>query len=126
IGDADQALRDRWGEAVFRFFFGSMARFSMFNADPHPGNYLFDDDGSVTFLDFGCVKRATAELQRGAFDQIAAALANDGDGLVRNFVEHGFARAEDPPPAGKTLAWYRQNFAPLVRPQPFTFTPEAV
>src|SRR2546421_5378699 len=41
IGGAEQALRDRWGEAVYRFFVGSMARFSMFNADPHPGNYLF-------------------------------------------------------------------------------------
>src|SRR3954452_11180419 len=69
IGDAEQALRDRWGEAVFRFFFGSMARFSMFNADPHPGNYLFHDDGTVTFLDFGCVKRATPNLHRGAFEQ---------------------------------------------------------
>ena len=126
LGDAEQARRDRWGEAVYRFFFGSMARLKMFNADPHPGNYLFHDDGTVTFLDFGCVKRATPNLNRGAFDQIAAALANDGDRLVQNFVDHGFARAEDPPPADKTLAWYRQNFEPLVRPQPFTFTPAFV
>jgi predicted unusual protein kinase regulating ubiquinone biosynthesis (AarF/ABC1/UbiB family) len=126
LGDAPQDLRDRWGEAVFRFFFGSMARLSMFNADPHPGNYLFHDDGTVTFLDFGCVKRATESFNRGAFGQIAAALANDGERLVQNFVEHGFARAEDPPPADKTLAWYRQNFEPLVEPQPFTFTPRFV
>src|SRR3954469_21280483 len=126
IADAEQPLRDRWGEAVFRFFFGSMARFSMFNADPHPGNYLFHDDGTVTFLDFGCVKRASPNLQRGAFEQIAAGLAGDGDRLVQNFIEHGFARAEDPPPADKTLAWYQQNFEPLLRPQPFTFTSELV
>ena len=123
IGDADQRLRDRWGEAVFRFFFGSMARFAMFNADPHPGNYLFHDDGTVTFLDFGCVKLATPEMQRGAFDQVVAALEDDGDRLVRTFVEHGFARADDPPPAAESLAWMQQNFAPLLRPQPFTFTP---
>src|SRR4051794_20355530 len=126
IGDAEQALRDRWGEAVFRFFFGSMARLKMFNADPHPGNYLFHDDGTVTFLDFGCVKRASANLNRGAFDQIAAALANEGERLVQNFIDHGFARAQAPPPADKTLAWYRQNFECLLRPQPFTFTPEFV
>src|SRR4051794_26586497 len=126
IADAEQPLRDRWGEAVFRFFFGSMARFSMFNADPHPGNYLFHDDGTVTFLDFGCVKRATPNLRRGAFEQIAAGLAGDGDRLVQNFIDHGFARAEDPPPADKTLAWYQRNFEPLLRPQPFTFTPQFV
>jgi len=27
----------------------------MFNADPHPGNYIFQD-GQVVFLDFGCVQ----------------------------------------------------------------------
>ena len=126
IGDAEQTLRNRWGEILYRFFFGSMARFRMFNADPHPGNYLFHDDGTVTFLDFGCVKHAGPKLQGGAFDQIAAALANDGDRLVQNFIDHGFARAEDPPPADKTLGWYRQNFEPLLRTQPFTFTPAFV
>src|SRR5207237_5699810 len=32
----------------------------------------------------------------------------------------------DPPPPDETLAWYRKNFAPLLQPQPFTFTPEVV
>jgi predicted unusual protein kinase regulating ubiquinone biosynthesis (AarF/ABC1/UbiB family) len=126
VGDADQALRDRWGDAIFRFFFGSMSRFGMFNADPHPGNYLFHDDGTVTFLDFGCIKRATEKFDRGAFEQIEAALVGDADRLVQTFIDHGFARAEDLPPADKALAWYRSNFSPLVEPQPFTFTPPAV
>ena len=32
-----------------------------FNGDPHPGNYLFHDDGTVTFLDFGLVKHFSRE-----------------------------------------------------------------
>jgi len=124
--DVDQALRDRWGEVVDRFFFGSIARFGMFNADPHPGNYLFHDDGTVTFLDYGCVKRMTPAVQRGFWDQAAASLDNDAERLLRVFIEHGFARAESPPPADKLLAWHRQNFASLHLPQPFTFTPEFV
>ena len=37
----------------------------VFNGDPHPGNYRFHADGTVTFLDFGLVKRwRTAELER--------------------------------------------------------------
>src|SRR4051794_9736254 len=123
---ADQALRDRWGEIAYRFFFGSIARFGMFNADPHPGNYLFHDDGTVTFLDFGCVKRLRPEAQRGLWDTASATVANDADRLLRVYIEAGFARADDPPPADKVLAWFRQNFAPLHLPQPFTFTPEFV
>ena len=34
-----------------------MFKYGLFNADPHPGNYLFQADGSCTFLDFGCVKQ---------------------------------------------------------------------
>jgi predicted unusual protein kinase regulating ubiquinone biosynthesis (AarF/ABC1/UbiB family) len=126
IGDVDQALRDRWGEAINRFFFGSIARFGMFNADPHPGNYLFHDDGTVTFLDFGCVKRMTPAVQRGFFDFHAAAMDNDAERLLEVWIEHGFARADSPPPADRVLAWCRQNFAAYVQPQPFTFTPEFV
>src|SRR4051794_6842510 len=125
-GDADQALRDRWGETIHRFFFGSIARFGMFNADPHPGNYLFHDDGTVTFLDFGCVKRMTPSVQRGFFDFHAAAMDNDAERLLQVWIDHGFPRAESPPPADKVLAWCRQNFAAFHQPQPFTFTPEFV
>lgn len=123
-GDADQSLRDRWGEAIYRFFFGSIARFGMFNADPHPGNYLFHDDGTVTFLDFGCVKRQTPEVQHNLWEQAVAAVENDADRLVQAFIDSGFARAEDPPPGDKALVWMRQNFAPIHQAQPFTFTPE--
>jgi predicted unusual protein kinase regulating ubiquinone biosynthesis (AarF/ABC1/UbiB family) len=94
----------------------------MFNADPHPGNYLFHDDGTVTFLDFGCVKRLSPAAQRGFWDMPAAAIDNDADRLLRVCIEHGFSRADDPPPADKLLAWLRQNFASLHQPQPFTFT----
>ncbi|MCW5828808.1 MAG: AarF/ABC1/UbiB kinase family protein [Deltaproteobacteria bacterium] len=38
------------------FVFDSMNRFFVFNGDPHPGNYLFHEDGGITFLDFGCIK----------------------------------------------------------------------
>ncbi len=38
------------------FVFDSMHIFHVFNGDPHPGNYIFNEDGGVTFLDFGCVK----------------------------------------------------------------------
>jgi predicted unusual protein kinase regulating ubiquinone biosynthesis (AarF/ABC1/UbiB family) len=122
--DVDQALRARWGEIVYRFFFGSIARFGVFNADPHPGNYLFHDDGTVTFLDFGCVKRLSPDAQRCFWDTPSAVVANDAERLLRVYIEHGFTRADDPPPADKLLAWYRHNYAPLHRPQPFRFTPE--
>jgi predicted unusual protein kinase regulating ubiquinone biosynthesis (AarF/ABC1/UbiB family) len=51
-----QPERDRFGEIVFRFCFGSIYHLQHFNADAHPGNYLLMEDGKVAFLDFGMTK----------------------------------------------------------------------
>ena len=65
LATASPAARQRAGEIVLRFSQGSVHRFGRFNGDPHPGNYRFHPDGSVTFLDFGLVKRwAPGEWER--------------------------------------------------------------
>jgi predicted unusual protein kinase regulating ubiquinone biosynthesis (AarF/ABC1/UbiB family) len=52
----DQEQRDRYGEIVFRFFFGLLYRHRIALGDPHPGNYLLRPDGRVAFLDYGLVR----------------------------------------------------------------------
>ena len=56
-----QEERDRLGEVVFRFFMGCLYRHHQFSGDPHPGNFLLQDDGRVAFLDFGLFKRMAPE-----------------------------------------------------------------
>jgi predicted unusual protein kinase regulating ubiquinone biosynthesis (AarF/ABC1/UbiB family) len=51
-----QSEKDRLAETLFRFFYGSLYRFLLFSADPHPGNYLLLPEGKVAFLDFGLVR----------------------------------------------------------------------
>ena len=53
---ADQDLKNTWAEAIFRFAGGSVRHANLFNADPHPGNYCFNANGQVGFVDFGCVQ----------------------------------------------------------------------
>ncbi len=57
---ADPAAKQRAAEVLFRFAQGSVHRDGVFNGDPHPGNYRFHADGTITFLDFGLVKRWSA------------------------------------------------------------------
>ena len=52
-----QETKDRAGEVIWRFAQNAINRYGIFNGDPHPGNYKFHHDGSVTFLDYGLVKR---------------------------------------------------------------------
>jgi len=73
---ADEIQRDRYGEIVFRFFFGLLYRDRIALGDPHPGNYLLRPDGRVCFLDFGLVRDVdTARLD--AETTIALAVRED-------------------------------------------------
>lgn len=61
LKERPQQERDRLGEIVFRFFMGCLYRHHQFSGDPHPGNFLLQDDGRVAFLDFGLYKRMAPE-----------------------------------------------------------------
>ncbi len=57
VATAPTETKQRAGEVIWRFAQHAVHRLGAFNGDPHPGNYRFHHDGSVTFLDFGLVKR---------------------------------------------------------------------
>ena len=125
---AGDALRSRWGETIFRFVFASLHQHQIFNADPHPGNYLFHEDGSVTFLDFGCVKRFTAERVSVMSTLVDAALACDAPAVLSAFIDIGLladADADGLDP-DRLLAYYRAALRDRWDQQPFTYTPESV
>jgi predicted unusual protein kinase regulating ubiquinone biosynthesis (AarF/ABC1/UbiB family) len=91
----EQSERDRVGEIVVRFFFGSVDRVGQFNTDPHPGNYLLMDDGRMAFLDFGNtveVSAETLELQRRA---VRAAASGDAHRFTKLASELGYVRDLD-------------------------------
>ncbi len=52
----DEASRDRFGEVVYRFFWGLLSNERLVAGDPHPGNYLLCHDGRVCFFDFGLMR----------------------------------------------------------------------
>lgn len=52
----DQQVRNRIGQALWDFYDFQMHKLRMVHADPHPGNFLFRNDGSLGIIDFGCVK----------------------------------------------------------------------
>jgi predicted unusual protein kinase regulating ubiquinone biosynthesis (AarF/ABC1/UbiB family) len=70
-------LRRTYAETLWRFVFKGNLVGGMFNADPHPGNYLFQPDGSVIFLDFGCIQPIRGERLQAARELHRAALQRD-------------------------------------------------
>lgn len=51
-----QKVRDKVGEHLFELFYFQLLQIEAFHADPNAGNYLYNDDGTVGLIDFGCVK----------------------------------------------------------------------
>jgi tRNA A-37 threonylcarbamoyl transferase component Bud32 len=120
-----QEERNLAGETIFRFVFRSLYRLKAFNGDPHPGNYLFEPGGRVTFLDFGLVKRYTDDEQSQLLDLVdAMVLHPDLDRARAAAVRAGYYPA-DAPVATQEIVDYSMAFWEMVRlDRRFTFTPE--
>jgi predicted unusual protein kinase regulating ubiquinone biosynthesis (AarF/ABC1/UbiB family) len=87
---ADERQRDRYGEIVFRFFFGLLYRDRIAHGDPHPGNYLLRPDGRVCFLDFGLLRDVDA-AHLAAERSIALGIRDkDAAGLKAALVAGGY------------------------------------
>jgi predicted unusual protein kinase regulating ubiquinone biosynthesis (AarF/ABC1/UbiB family) len=121
---AGEDLRNGWAEAIYRFVYATKLRFCFYNADPHPGNYLFHDDGGVSFLDFGCVKRLRREQVEMIVAIGRACMRGDVLGTWRACVEGDYCRATDPVTPEEVYMFWRESWELWWAEQPFTVTPE--
>ncbi len=127
-GNPGRKARDRFTHllvlATMRPFYRARRLF----ADPHPGNFLFMDDGRLGLLDFGCVRVLTDEEWRLMMDLERAVEAED-----RSVVDRCIARAclfdEPADMEPDRLATLRRsmdwNYEPWRADGPFDFGDEA-
>ena len=125
VARAAQPARDRAARTIFWAAFHTFFHHAVFNADPHPGNYLFEDD-RVTFLDFGCVRRfAPGEIE--LWKRIARSVLDDDRPTFRGlFAEAGFV------PNPKKFDWDHQwasmeyLYRPFKQKGPFRYSHDYV
>lgn len=126
VASASQEQKDRTGriiyDACFRLLFGR----AVFNADPHPGNYLFIDDGRVAFLDFGCARSFEKDMIDRWKRFARAVVRGDQKDFREAFIAMGFVS-----PKEKKFDWGAQWDATqfLYRPfleKDFRFEPEYI
>lgn len=73
---SSQEEKNRAGEIIWKFTAVSVNNHGLYNADPHPGNYLFADN-KVCFLDFGFTKRYDSEFIKNWKTQTLSACRGD-------------------------------------------------
>ena len=122
-GTRSEAERRAYAEALWRFVFKGNLVGGMFNADPHPGNYIFQPEGRIAFLDFGCVQpihggrlgparalhRAAVERDERSFAQQVRVIMETRGGLYEDLA----------------IAYSRRCFEPLFA-SPYRVTREFV
>ncbi len=130
LADADEAERQRVGEIIFRYAFGSIGRFRLFNGDPHPGNYLIERDQAadggirVAFLDYGSVKMFTRERYASMRSIEEAIATGDRDTAIMALRDAGFLPRNIEVDEDRVFEWFQLYTRPVVAEQPFTFTSE--
>jgi predicted unusual protein kinase regulating ubiquinone biosynthesis (AarF/ABC1/UbiB family) len=124
---ADQDLKDTWAETVVRFNQASFRHLNLMYADPHPGNYRFHPDGTVGFVDFGCVK-VLPEGERWRLVAMNRAIIEGRKHEYRELMlQAGFLDADSDLTADEMFEWMSEIICETaLMPQPVTYTPDTI
>ena len=81
-----QELRDHFGQLIMFSGFRMHYKQHMCYADPHPGNYLFMNDGRLGLIDFGCCR--ILDDQEWAYNQcVQRGLEQGGEAYQESLVQ---------------------------------------
>ncbi len=92
-----QEQRNKLGQALWEFFDYQVHVLHMVHADPHPGNFLFNEQGEIGVLDFGCVKVIPEDFYKRYFLMHDAEFVKNEDELRALLLELSFINEKDSP-----------------------------
>jgi ubiquinone biosynthesis protein len=87
IGELPKRQRAMVARRIARFVLEPAFESGTFYADPHPGNLLIQDDGSLSIIDFGKVGHLSAEERRRVADMFVAIQRSDAQRLADRLIE---------------------------------------
>lgn len=109
-------LRDTIGERLFELFYAQVLGMGAFHADPHWGNYLFREDGTLGVVDFGCVKFHQPEFVANLKAVYLYPGSRDGPEFARLLNERHDPRGQLKPAARRALVTFSRDFYGRVYP----------
>jgi predicted unusual protein kinase regulating ubiquinone biosynthesis (AarF/ABC1/UbiB family) len=121
----DQAAKDHLAEVMYRFFYGSLYRFLLFSADPHPGNYLLLGEGRVAFLDYGLVRAVDPGTLNWLLEIVQALITDDKERGRKALEGMGILGAKTPE-VDDVWAHLKAMNEPILEDREFTVNAELV
>jgi ubiquinone biosynthesis protein len=93
LDGADESTRSRVLATLLGVYLKQVLELGMFQADPHPGNFLVDEAGELVLLDFGCTRVMSDEVRR-AYGMLVRAFVTGDVACVESCLERLGFRTE--------------------------------
>jgi predicted unusual protein kinase regulating ubiquinone biosynthesis (AarF/ABC1/UbiB family) len=94
-----QEVKNKAGQHLWDMYDFHINNLLKIHADPHPGNFLFDKEGNVGVIDFGCVKEVPEDFYRNYFQLLNPEYFNNEEKLTELFYYLEFLYENDTPTA---------------------------
>ncbi|MGH2768596.1 MAG: ABC1 kinase family protein, partial [Actinomycetota bacterium] len=118
--------RDRIGEILFRFYYGSLHRYGFTSADPHPGNYMLTHSGGMAFFDFGLACNLDPRMSPHTLGGLLALREGNAEKLFEHGVAMRYVTRPGQTDPQKFFDWVGFSLTPLREDRPYTFTREFI
>ena len=116
LKDLDQARVV--GQTLWDFYMYQMHVLKRVHADPHPGNFLIDEKGSLIAIDFGCIKNVPEDFYTPYFELATKEAMADRDFFIEKITTLEILRADD---SKEDSAYITQLFHELLGVLTFPF-----
>ena len=95
--NTDRAKAQKVGQTLWDFYMFQMHQLKRVHADPHPGNFLVDEDANLIAIDFGCVKTVPEEFYVPYFELARPENINNPEVFLEKMYALEILKMEDSP-----------------------------
>ncbi|MFT7233415.1 MAG: putative unusual protein kinase regulating ubiquinone biosynthesis (AarF/ABC1/UbiB family) [Cyclobacteriaceae bacterium] len=92
-----QEIKNRIGQAMWDFYHHQIHELKEVHADPHPGNFIMQDDGTLSVIDFGCVKEIPEDFYDAYFRLMSKDLIANDEEMIPLLLSLSFLYEDDSP-----------------------------
>jgi predicted unusual protein kinase regulating ubiquinone biosynthesis (AarF/ABC1/UbiB family) len=111
LRNPSQEVRNRIGQALWDFYDFQMHQLKKVHADPHPGNFLMRDDGTVGIFDFGCIKEIPEDFYTNYFMLVDKTILQDDAKRMQIYMNLEMIHPSD---TDKEIAFYSGLFQRMI------------
>jgi len=95
IANSTDQEQQRIGQEHWDFFCYQLKVAGFVHADPHPGNFMVDNDQRLVLLDFGCMKRIDASFQTAYLALLNPELLSNHEQRIEKLEKAGLISKND-------------------------------